>query len=173
MITIISGTNREGSHTLKLAEYYQRQLSAKGYNAGLLSLTELPDHLIGTDLYGKRSEAFQPIQDKVTLTSKFLFIFPEYNGGFPGILKTFVDACKFPESFYGKKAALVGLSSGKYGNVRGVDHFTGICHYINMHVMPLRIHIPAIHKELDQNGNLFKEDTLRFTDQQIEQFILF
>lgn len=173
MITIISGTNREGSYTLKLAEYYQRQLSAKGYDTSLLPLTMLPDHLIRTDLYGNRSEAFQPIQDIITLTTKFLFIFPEYNGSFPGILKTFVDACKFPESFYGKKAALVGLSSGKYGNVRGVEHFTGICHYINMHVLPLRIHIPGIHLEFDETGNLFREDTLRFTDQQIDQFISF
>ena len=173
MITIISGTNREGSYTLKLAEYYQRQLSAKGYDAGLLPLTLLPDSLIRTDLYGNRSEAFQQIQDIITLSSKFLFIFPEYNGSFPGILKTFVDACKFPESFYGKKAALVGLSSGKYGNVRGVDHFTGICHYINMHVLPLRIHIPAVHLEFDENGNLFKEDTMKFTNQQIDQFISF
>lgn len=158
---------------MKLAGYYQRQMASKGYEADLLSLADLPHHFISSDLYGQRSEAFQLIQDKVTLTSKFLFIFPEYNGGFPGILKTFIDACKFPESFYGKKAALVGLSSGKYGNIRGVDHFTGICHYINMHVLPLRIHIPAIHQELDENGNLFKEDTLRFTDQQIEQFIAF
>ncbi|WP_411275321.1 NADPH-dependent FMN reductase [Daejeonella sp.] len=173
MITIISGTNREGSYTLKLAEYYQRQLSAKGYDAGLLPLTLLPDNLIRTDLYGNRSEAFQSIQDIITLTSKFLFIFPEYNGSFPGVLKTFVDACKFPESFYGKKAALVGLSSGKYGNVRGVDHFTGICHYINMHVLPLRIHIPSINMEFDENGNLVRDDTMRFTDQQIEQFISF
>lgn len=173
MITIISGTNREGSNTLKLAEYYQKQLSDKGYEAGILSLTQLPDELIRTDLYGNRSEAFQPIQDIVSLTSKFLFIFPEYNGGFPGILKTFVDACQFPESFYGKKAALVGLSSGKYGNVRGVEHFTGICHYINLHVMPLRIHIPAIHTEFDEQGNLFRDETLKFTNQQIEQFISF
>lgn len=173
MITIVAGTNREGSNTLKLAQYYQRQLQGKGYNASVLSLSDLPDHLISTDLYGKRSEAFQSIQDRVTVSSKFIFVIPEYNGGFPGILKTFIDACKFPESFYGKKAALVGLSSGKYGNVRGVDHFTGICHYINMHVLPLRIHIPGILKEFDEHGDLFKEDTVRFTTQQIDQFIDF
>lgn len=173
MITIISGTNRKGSNTLKLAEYYQRELFTKGYESDLLSLTDLPDNFINSDLYGKRSEAFQNIQDKIILTNKFLFIIPEYNGGFPGILKTFIDACESPGSFYGKKAALVGLSSGKYGNVRGVDHFTGICHYINLHVLPLRIHIPVITKEFDDNGNLFKEETLKFTDQQIEQFIMF
>lgn len=124
-------------------------------------------------MFGKRSEQFQPIQDKVDATAKFLFIIPEYNGSFPGVLKVFIDACRYPNSFYGKKAALVGISSGKYGNIRGVDHFTGICHYINLHVLPLRIHIPAIHKELDENGDLFREDTIKFTNQQIDQFIAF
>lgn len=171
MTTIIAGTNRQNSSTLRLATYYQKQLALKGSQAELLSLTELPDNFITSDLYGKRSEAFQKIQDKVTATDKFLFIVPEYNGGFPGILKTFVDGCKFPESFYGKKAALTGLSSGKYGNVRGIEHFTGICHYINMHLMPLRLHIPLIDKELDEQDNLLKPDTLKFVNQQIEQFI--
>ncbi len=173
MITIISATNREESNTLKLARYYQKQLKAKGFESELLSLCDLPHDLLFSDLYGKRSEAFKIIQNKISATSKFLFIIPEYNGSFPGILKVFVDACTFPESFFGKKAALVGLSTGKYGNIRGIDHFTGICHYVNIHVLPLRIHIPAISKEFDENGDLFKEDTLKFVNQQIENFISF
>lgn len=173
MTTIISGTNRAESNTLKLAEYYHRQLSEKGFESEILSLCDLPDDFIVSDLYGKRSTAFQSIQDKISATSKFIFIIPEYNGGFPGILKTFIDACKFPESFYGKKAVLVGLSSGKYGNVRGIEHFTGICHYINLHVLPLRIHIPAIGREFDERGDLFKEDTIKFVSHQIEQIIAF
>lgn len=124
-------------------------------------------------MYGKRSPEFQKLQDIVSATNKFLFVIPEYNGSFPGVLKAFVDACKFPESFYGKKAALVGLSSGKYGNIRGVEHFTGICHYIHLHVLPLRIHIPSIDTELDENGDFWKEDTVNFTNQQIERFIEF
>lgn len=173
MTTIISGTNREGSNTLRLAKYYQTQLLAHGHDAEILSLADLPDHFISADLYGKRSPEFQPIQDRITATSKFVFIIPEYNGGFPGVLKTFIDACKFPESFYGKKAALVGLSSGKYGNIRGIEHFTGICHYINLHVLPLRIHIPAINGEFDENGQLFKEDTVKFVEQQVGQIVGF
>ncbi|MBM3401116.1 MAG: NAD(P)H-dependent oxidoreductase [Bacteroidetes bacterium] len=173
MITLISGTNREGSNTLKLTKYYHRQLLEKGFESEIISLCDLPNDLISTDLYGKRSKAFQSIQDKITVSSKFIFLIPEYNGSFPGILKTFIDACAFPDSFYGKKVALVGLSSGKYGNVRGIEHFTGICHYINMHVLPLRIHIPNIGKEFDENGNLCMEDTLKFTAQQIDRFIEF
>jgi len=173
MVTIISGTNRPGSWTYRLAKYYQKRLAEKGLEAGLLSLTELPATLIESDFYGKRSEAFKPIQEIITKTDKFLFIIPEYNGSFPGVLKAFIDACDFPDSFYEKKAALTGLSSGKYGNIRGIDHFTGVCHYLHLHVMALKIHIPTIKQEFDENNNLFKPDTLQFTDEQMDKFILY
>src|ERR1700759_635830 len=135
MVTVISSTNRPGSSTLKLAQYYQNKLHEKGVEAGVLSLARLPPNLVETDLYGERSAAFDPIQDIITKTQKFLFVIPEYNGSFPGVLKVFIDACSFPKSFYDKKAALVGLSSGKYGNIRGIDHFTGVCHYLHLQVM--------------------------------------
>jgi chromate reductase len=173
MVTIIASTNRPGSSTLKLAEYYKKQLAEKGLETNLLSLAQLPPNIIETDLYGKRSEAFESIQSIITATDKFLFVIPEYNGSYPGILKVFIDACSFPESFYDKKAALVGVSSGKYGNIRGIDHFTGVCHYLNLHVMPLKIHIASIRKEMDADGNLIAEDTLKFTNEQMDKFIRF
>jgi len=173
MVTIIAATNRPGSSTLKVAKYYQRTLTAKGLDAEILSLTELPDTLIATDLYGKRSEAFMPIQQRITATDKFLFVIPEYNGSFPGVLKVFIDACTFPESFYDKKAALVGVSSGRYGNIRGIDHFTGICNYIHLHVMPLKIHITDVKNELDAQGNLNNADTVKFSNEQMDKFIRF
>jgi chromate reductase, NAD(P)H dehydrogenase (quinone) len=173
MVTIISATNRPGSSTLKVAKYYQKQLKEKGIDAGLLSLAQLPANLIESDLYGKRSAEFESIQQTITQTTKFLFIIPEYNGSFPGVLKVFIDACSFPESFYEKKAALTGISSGKYGNIRGIDHFTGVCHYLHLNVMSLKLHIASINKEFDENDDFFKEDTLQFTNEQIEKFIAF
>ena len=89
MVTIISGTNRPGSWTLKLAKYYQKRLAEKGMETTLFSLDRLPPRIIETDLFGKRSPEFEPIQQLVTDTQKFLFIIPEYNGSFPGVLKTF------------------------------------------------------------------------------------
>lgn len=173
MVTIISGTNRPGSNTLKVAKYYQKTLSEKGLEANIFSLEQLPDTLISSDLYGKRSQEFESIQELMTKTSKFLFIIPEYNGSFPGVLKTFIDACQFPDSFYDKKAALVGISSGKYGNIRGIDHFGGVCSYLHLNVLPLRIHISTIKMELNELEGLFKEDTIKFTNQQMDRFIAF
>ncbi len=173
MVTIISGTNRPASNTLKVAKYYQKTLAEKGLQAKILNLESLPENIITSDLYGKRSPEFFEIQQLVTDTSKFIFIIPEYNGSFPGVLKTFIDACEFPRSFYDKKAALVGLSSGKYGNIRGIDHFGGVCSYLHLNVLPLRIHISDIKSELNENGMFFREDTLKFTGQQMDKFIAF
>ncbi|MES2810813.1 MAG: NADPH-dependent FMN reductase [Bacteroidota bacterium] len=173
MITIISSTNRPGSSTQKVALYYQKKLREKGVEAGILSMSQLPPNILETDLYGKRSAGFQILQDIVSATQKFIFIIPEYNGSFPGALKIFIDACSFPLSFYEKKAALVGISSGKYGNIRGIDHFTGVCHYVHLNVMSLKLHIPNIKTEFNDEGDLFKEDTVKFTDEQIEKFIKF
>jgi len=173
MVTIISSTNRPNSSTFKVAQYYQKKLAEKGLDAGILSLSQLPANIIESDLYKKRSAEFMPIQEIISNTDKFLFIIPEYNGSFPGVLKVFIDACSFPESFYEKKAALVGISSGKYGNIRGIDHFTGVCHYMHLNVMSLKIHIGSINKEFDADNNLFQKDTLQFTDEQMDKFILF
>lgn len=156
-----------------VAKYYQKEIQKRGFEATLFSLEELPPTTIVSDLYGARSEAFQPIQELITKTDKFIFVVPEYNGSFPGVLKVFIDACTFPESFYDKKVALTGVSSGKYGNIRGIDHFTGVCNYCHMHVLPLKLHIPSIRQELDENGSFFKADTLKFTSEQIDKFLAF
>lgn len=173
MILIISGTNRSNSNSLKISKFYQKTLLQKGEEAVIIDLSLLPANFIVSDMYGKRSAEFQETQDLVTRATKFLFVAPEYNGSFPGILKLFIDACQFPDSFAHKKAALVGLSSGKYGNIRGIEHLTGVCHYINLNVLAQKIHIPAIHTELNEEGDLFKEDTLKFTNDQIDRFINF
>lgn len=173
MILIISGTNRNNSNSFKLSKYYQKTLIEKGEVAEIIDLSALPENFIASDMYGKRSVEFQKTQDLVMQANKFLFVVPEYNGSFPGILKLFIDGCKFPESFSDKKVALVGLSSGKYGNIRGIEHLTGVCNYINLNVLPLKIHIPAIHAELNEAGEIFKEDTLKFTQEQIDRFIKF
>lgn len=173
MITIISGTNRPNSNTLKVSRYYLKTLQQLDQEVQLFSLESLPDTIIASDLYGKRSAEFEPIQEMVAKTDKFMFIIPEYNGSFPGVLKTFIDACEFPASFYDKKAALTGISSGKYGNIRGIDHFSGVCGYLHLNVLPLRLHIPAIKYELNEEGDFFKEDTLKFTNDQISKLVRF
>jgi len=173
MTTIISGTNRPNSYSLKLALIIKSFFDQNNFPSSVLSLCDLPDSLASTDMFGKRSDAFKPIQELIKSSDKFLFILPEYNGSYPGIAKLFIDSLDFPGSFKNKKAALIGLASGKYGNIRGIDHFTGVCHYLGLNVLPLKLHVPGIREEISADGSLSKEDTQKFMHELVDQFIAF
>ena len=84
MITIISGTNRKGSRTLQVANYYLEFLQQKKEDVHLVSL-------VGMDVL-QRSEALLKTETEFLIPSdKFIFVMPEYNGSFPGVLKAFLD----------------------------------------------------------------------------------
>lgn len=146
MITIISATNRKNSKSLQIAQLYQAILENSGIECQLISLTELPANLTVEGMYekgGKHAE-FNKIIKRMTGSEKFLFVVPEYNGSFPGILKIFVDAMSYPSPFAGKKGALVGLGSGVMGGALALSHLTDILNYLGMHVMANKLRIPKI-----------------------------
>lgn len=172
-ITLISATNRKDSNTEKVANYYYAQLKEKGVNASLLSLKELPDSFLTSDLYGKRSPEFQLIIDTyITDQTKFIFIAPEYNGSFAGVLKVFLDAIP-PKLWTDNKACLVGVSSGRAGNLRGLEHLTNILNYLKINVYHNKLPLSIVDKLLDATGNIIDADTHKVIDAQLEGFLKF
>ena len=87
MYTIISGTNRVGSNTLKVAKEYQLLLKEKGINAGILSLEKVNVSVRDADFIKMEEDVLIP-------THYYIFITPEYNGSFPGVLKSLFDTSK-------------------------------------------------------------------------------
>lgn len=149
MISVISSTNREGSYTRKIAMIYLDLLKEYEVECQLIDLLELPKDVAFAELYGNRSDAFKSgFQDKVEKTDKFVFVLPEYNGGFPGVLKLFVDAIP-PKFLHGKKAGLVGVSSGAAGALRPMDQFSNILNYLRMDVIAEKPKLSAIDKALN------------------------
>ncbi len=172
-ITIISATNRHDSNTEKVANYYLSVLKTKGVNADLLSLKSLPESFLTTDLYGKRSADFQKIiENHIETQSKFIFVAPEYNGSFAGILKVFLDAIP-PRLWMDNKACLVGVSTGRAGNLRGMEHLTNILNYLKVNVYHNKLPISRVDTLLDSDGSLTEADTQRVVDLQLEGFLKF
>jgi chromate reductase len=170
MITIISATNRPHSNTLKIAKNYALLMEKQGLHAKILSLEALPADFIVSDFFGKRSEKFQQLlNDFIISSDKFVFIVPEYNGSFPGILKTFLDAFS-PDINRGKKVALVGVSTGRAGNLRGMDHLSAVLHHLHLHVHFNKVPVSNVLTLLDHEGNLIDEHTIKVLDKQIADF---
>lgn len=171
MITIISATNRPNSNTLKIAKNYAQLMEKQGVESKIFSLERLPKDFIATDLYNSRSENFQQLLDEyIVPAKKLVFIVPEYNGSFPGILKTFIDAIH-PDINRGKMVALVGVSSGRAGNLRGLDHLSGILHYLGIHILPNKQPISSVLTLLDEDGTLKDENTIKVLEKQIGEFL--
>jgi len=171
MITIISATNRPQSNTLKIAQNYAQLIEKQGVETKLFSLEQLPADFIITDLYNKRSENFQQLLNEFIIPAeKFVFIVPEYNGSFPGVLKTFLDAVH-PDTNRSKKVALVGVATGRAGNLRGMDHLTGILHYLGMHILPNKQPISSVLALLNADGSLKDENTIKALEKQIGEFV--
>ncbi|MEX0812724.1 MAG: NAD(P)H-dependent oxidoreductase [Chitinophagales bacterium] len=174
MTTLISATNRPGSMTLLVAQTYKKILDKKGYPVTLCNLEDLPVDALHSAMYGNPSTAFDVFQNKYLIPAdKFLIIAPEYNGGFPGILKLMIDASDIPNAYHGKKVALTGVSSGRAGNLRGMEHLTGIFNYLQMQVMYNKLPISKIETLIDKEGFLADMETLKAIDKQCDQFIKF
>ncbi|WP_347156485.1 NADPH-dependent FMN reductase [Pontibacter chitinilyticus] len=174
MITIISGTNRPSSNSRAVADLYVQEIAAKGQQAQILDLADLPADFTTSALYENtgKNEAFNQLSNMVATSDKFIFIVPEYNSSFPGVLKAFIDGLDYPYTFKDKKAALVGLSSGMQGSGLALSHLTDILNYLGMHVMPMKIKLAHIKKNFDGKAvtnQLYQE----LIEQQITQLIDF
>jgi len=151
MITVISGTNRPNSNTEIFAKYYFQELKKKSKTeVKFLSLCELNDIVTPTGMYeaDHQHDKIREIQDEFILPADRLVILsPEYNGSFSGILKYFIDAIsirKYKETFVGKNALLVGVSTGRAGNLRGLGHLTHILMHVGTHVHPSQMPFSSV-----------------------------
>ena len=166
MYTIISGTNRNDSNTIKVAQYYQQLLKKKDIEANLLSLQ-------GLNVL-ERNPAFTKIeQEELMPVKKIIFISPEYNGSFPGVLKAMFDISDIKKTWWGKKALLTGVSTGRAGNLRGMEDLTGILHFMKVVVHPNKLPISVVDKLMDENGNLYDAPTIAAIKTQVHEFIEF
>lgn len=172
MITVISGTNKKGSLTSQVARNYAHRLETEGEKVKLLLLDEIDFSFISSAMFTSRPEQVSKLQQEYfDAASCFVFVVPEYNGSFPGILKVLMDAFDVKPAFENKKAALVGVATGRAGNLRGLDHLTGILHHMHVTVLPGNVLISRAKEELDPQGNFVHDATNKLVDKHVGKIV--
>lgn len=170
-VTIISATNRVPSYTGNIAGYYEKALRDKHVEVKFLSLTQLPDIISDFGLYGKKSEKMEKIiREYIEPVQAFIFISPEYNGSFPGILKLFLDSVH-PKYWTDKHVCLTGVATGRAGNLRGMEHLTNILNYLKMHVYHNKLPISKVDTLMNSQYELNDEETKKVVQLQLEGFL--
>jgi NAD(P)H-dependent FMN reductase len=147
-ILVIASTVRKQSNSKVMAEIFSNMLQEAGAQSGTLFLEDLPTDFLSHVLHGTKTSkaSFENIQNLVNKADKIVFIVPEYNGSFPGVLKTFIDALEYPSSLKHKKAAMVGISAGTQGGALAMGHLADILNYCGMYLLPFRPRLIQVDK---------------------------
>ena len=81
-ITIVSGTNREGSMSLKGLNHLQKMYTQLGVDAHVLDLQKLPPACFTPQAYADKPAELEPFIDMILNAEGAVFVIPEYNGSF-------------------------------------------------------------------------------------------
>lgn len=172
-LVLISGTNRPGSATRRVAGHVMDIYRELGNPVELLDLAELPPEIFSPSSYAKKPAAFKRFADAILAGDGLHIVTPEYNGGMPGVLKYFIDMLKFPESFEGRPVAFTGLSAGVWGALRPVEQLQAVFGYRHAHIYPVRVFMPEIEDHLSPEGRITNEEYVGRLRKQAAGFIEF
>jgi chromate reductase, NAD(P)H dehydrogenase (quinone) len=84
-----------------------------------------------------------------------------------------IDLSDYKKVWPGKKALLTGISTGRAGNLRGMDHLTGSLNYLNVLVHPNKLPISMVDKLLSGGIRIQDSATVEAIEKQVDQFIAF
>jgi chromate reductase len=173
MMTLIIGTNRPGSNTLKVARHVEEIYAGLKVPLRVLDLAQLPPEIFHPSSYAEKPKSFHPFADAILKSTGLVILSPEYNGGIPGVLKYFIDMLKFPESFEKRPVCFIGVAAGIWGALRPIEQLQAIFGYRNAFIYPERVFLPHINSHLDESSRLKNPEFLARLHSQAEGFISF
>ena len=180
MITVFSCSNRPGNKTFPFASAYADILRMHTSEViGLLDFKTLDPEFLHDLMYDSANQTLQirDYQDRyLSQSNKWVFVIPEYNGSFPGILKLFIDACSirnYKETFNKKKAALLGDTDCRSGIIRGLEHLSGVLNHMGTIVYPDRLPVSQISKLLNGNFGVSDQESLLLLEKHAISFLDF
>lgn len=147
-IVVVNGTNRKGSLSRGLSTWCGEQLEQQGHTVDVLDCAEMGPAFIAPDAYK------EPAAEVTTLVKRFMdsdgvvFVVPEYNGSYPGIVKLFIDMLPYPEGFESRPCMFVGVAAGQFAGLRAVEHLQQVAGYRNAHIYPRRTFISDSYKTI-------------------------
>lgn len=172
-INILSGTDRPDSSAMQVAEHILPKLKGYGAQADVISLRDFPTKDVAGGRYGDEIPSVKELNKRVLNCDGLIMIIPEYNGGFPGILKLFIDYLPFPKAFLKLPVAFIGEADGAFGALRPVEQMQMICNYRNAYLFPERVFIQRVNKQFSPSDGFENELTGKLLESMLKNFVAF
>ena len=171
-IVVVCGTNRDGALSRLLASEVAQIYREREHEVDLLDMAELPPEVLLGSAYSEKAPSVSAMVDRFLASDGVVFVIPEYNGSYPGVVKLFVDMLPYPEGFDSRPCAFIGLAAGQFKSLRAVEHFQQVAGYRNAFVYPRRIFIGDSFKQF-VDGKLADDELTKRMIEQAEGFLKF
>ena len=152
-VTAITGSQREGSHTVTAVETALSQARQEGAMTDHVDLGRLDLPLFDPD----RPDAGEApeLRQRVRAADVVLLGAPMYHGSFASPLKTALDYCGFDE-FEATMVGLLVVAGGGFPTP-ALDHLQSVCRALDAWVIPHQVAVPNSHSQF-ADGELQNPD---------------
>ncbi|HLR89472.1 MAG TPA: NAD(P)H-dependent oxidoreductase, partial [Balneolaceae bacterium] len=142
-VTILLGSVREGRKTHRVAYYVEKKLNEKGVETDLIDLGEEELPMYGlADKSEEERERIASVGKRLTWGDALIFVSPEYQDSFSGVLKNALD--HYLEEFEKKAIGVVTVSSGKMAGINASIQLQLVILGVGAYPMPYKLLIPHI-----------------------------
>lgn len=153
-LPVLLGTNRKGRESEAVARWVHAKMrereeieteffDARGF--------DLPPDDYGTEI----GERFPEWRDAIIRADGLVIVTPEYNHGYPGVLKSVLDLLL--KEYIHKAVALVGVSAGVWGGTRVIEACVPMVRELGLAVTFTDLNFPRVQSKFDEDGNLLDE----------------
>jgi len=148
-IPLILGTAREGRRSESAARFILEEVKKAGLETTLLDVRDY--RVPATNNTETIPEALK-LSAVIEKADGFIIVSPEYNHGYPGELKMFLDLLY--DQWAKRPVGLCGVSIGPFGGARMVEQLRQVV--AELHMVSIRevLYFPTIIKLLDESGGI-------------------
>jgi len=163
-IPVILGTVRVGRMSANVARLLTQEIAKRpGIETELIDIAELslPTNDAGEAIKDPRFSAKMDRADAIVIVS------PEYNHGYPGLLKHVLDSCL--KEYIHKAVGVVGVSAGPSGGTRVIENMLPVLRELGLVTIFWDVNFSSVQNVFAADGALQDQAYLRRIDKFLKE----
>lgn len=150
-LPVLLGTNRRERESENVARWVFAKMQERGDIES--QFFDVSDFDLPRDDYGTGiGKDFPEWRDAIIKADGLVIVTPEYNHGYPGVLKSVLDLLL--KEYIHKAVALVGVSAGPWGGTRVIESMVPMVRELGLAVTFTDLQFPKVGSKFDTDGNL-------------------
>jgi NAD(P)H-dependent FMN reductase len=165
---VLLGTNRKLRKSLFPAQWLVGEMKKRPEIE--TRLFDAAEFQLPPDDYGQEiRDQFPEWRDAIIKADGLVIVAPEYNHGYPGVLKSVLDLLL--KEYIHKAVAFVGVSAGLWGGTRVIEAMVPMVRELGLAVTFSDLNFPRVERVFDEQGKLldpaFEQRASDFLDELI------